>query len=83
MARFLIQQAHGGQTFEINDSALPYFPGWVILDTLDDFTDDSPLYITKAASDFRYAKVADLTEGTGPAAAALRAASVSPELVAA
>ena len=54
MARVLIRQAHGGETRVIDDSALPYFVGYVIIDTLDDSGDEPPLYLSKAESDFRY-----------------------------
>lgn len=32
--RYLIRQAHGGEIREIGDDALPFFPGWVIIETL-------------------------------------------------
>lgn len=62
MARLLIREAHGGETRIIRDGALPYFlnQGYVVLDTLDDDTDASPVYLSAAEGDLRWAKIADL-----------------------
>lgn len=63
MARYLIRQAHGGETRTIRDGGLAYFLnlGWVVLDTLDDESDSPPLYLSKAEGDLRWAKISDLS----------------------
>lgn len=75
MAQFLIRQAHGGETQTVSDGALPFFlsQGWVIVDTLDDSTDPSPIYITKAESDLRYIEAAGVGDPGHPDGAHLRA----------
>ena len=69
MARVLIRQAHGGQTRVIDDGALPFFPGYVILETLDDSADELPLYLTREESDFRYVLKGDEASSSSVAAA--------------
>lgn len=80
MARLLIRRATGGETLVINDSALPYFPGYIVLETLDDSDDVLPVYLTAAESDFRYAKLADLADPASAETAALLAAVQDADL---
>lgn len=79
MARLLIREAHGGETRIIRDGGLPYFlnQGWVVLDTLDDEDDASPLYLSKAEGDLRWARISDLGDPESAEGVALRAAFVS------
>src|SRR5689334_19898562 len=68
MAIFLIRQVHGGATREIDDSAWPFFrdQGWIVIDTLDDDTDSSPLYYSAEQSDLRFAQVGDIGDESTP-----------------
>lgn len=72
MATFLIRQAHGGATREIDDSAWPFFrdQGWVVIDTLDET--DVELYLTAEESNLRFAQVGDIGDDASPTGSELR-----------
>lgn len=74
MARLLIRQAHGGESATISDRALPFFlsQNWVVIDTLDDETDPSPLYLSTVESDLRYANLGDIADPTSATGSELR-----------
>lgn len=74
MAQFLVRQAHGGETRTVTDGALPFFlsQGWVIVDTLDDSADVSPLYLSRAESDLRYVQTAEISDPASSDGAELR-----------
>lgn len=74
MARFLIRQAHGGESRTVSDGALAFFlsQGYIVIDTLDDDSDSPPLYITADESDLRYAQVGDIGDDTSPTGSELR-----------
>lgn len=71
MARILIRQVHGGETREIDDSALPYFPGWVMIDSLEDDS-DGPLYLSTEESDLRYVQTGNIADPDSADGAELR-----------
>lgn len=76
MARHLIQNAATGDTRIVGDAALPFFPGYVIKDTLDDgqppFT-----FPTTAEGDLRYVNNTELSDPNSAASVSIRAASVA------
>jgi hypothetical protein len=74
VARIRIRQAHGGADRVISDGALPFFltQGWVIIDTIDDDSDDPPLYLSAEESDARYAELGGIGDPATPTGSELR-----------
>lgn len=73
MARHLIQNAATGATRIVGDAALPFFPGFAIVDTYDDGIPPVVFYGAGEA-DLRYVNVTELSDPTSAASVALRAA---------
>lgn len=75
MARFLIRQAHGGQTLTIDDGAWPYFQNqdYVIVSVLeDDGSSMDSVYLSAAESDFRYVRLGDIADDASTGGTELR-----------
>lgn len=77
MARHLIQSATTGETRIVGDAALPFFPGYVIKDTLEDGQPPA-VYYDGGESDLRYVNVSELSNPESAPSIALRAAFGSP-----
>lgn len=75
MARHLIRNAATGETRIVRDAALPFFPGWIRLDTLDDGRPPFE-FPTVGEADFCYVNVTELSDPESPASTALMAAYV-------
>ena len=73
MARHLIQSAATGDTRIVGDAALPFFPGYLIKDTLDDGEPEA-VYYGAGESDLRYVNVTELSDPASAASVALKAA---------
>lgn len=77
MARHLIQNPTTGATRIVGDAALPFFPGYAVVDTYDDGIPPRVFYGAGEA-DLRYVNVTELSDPASAASVALRAALVPP-----
>ena len=73
MARHVIQNSVTGDIRIVGDAALPFFPGYAIVDTLEDGQPPAVFY-GAGESDLRYVNVTELADSDSPAMVALRAA---------
>lgn len=77
MARHLIQNAATGEARIVGDGALPFFPGYAIVDTLED-GDPPRVFYGSGESDLRYVNVSELSDPASAASVSLRAAFGTP-----
>jgi hypothetical protein len=70
MARHLIMKSSTGETHLVGDSALAFFPGYAIIDTLEDGQPPAVFY-GSGESDLRYVNVTELSDAASPGRQAL------------